>query len=66
MRKLGRDGTSFTPTEQAKKNRLMRQFAQRNKGYGVSISDAYRQGYDAIDWSKGASADDLKSSGGKK
>lgn len=52
MRKLGKDGPSYTPTEQRKKDRLMRQFSKRAKGYAVSISDAYRDGYDQVDWGK--------------
>lgn len=52
IRKSAKDG-GLTPTEQAKKSRLMRQFSARNKGYAVAISDEYRDGYDAIDWGKG-------------
>lgn len=66
LRKTGKDGTSWTPTEKARRDRLMRQFAARNKGYGVAISKAYRDGYDGIDWSTPVTADDLKNSGGKK
>ncbi len=50
MRKLGKDGTSWTPTEKRKRDRAMRQFSKRNKGYAIGISDEYRAGYDAIDW----------------
>lgn len=66
MRKSGKDGTSFTASEQAQKNRLMRQFSHRNKGYGCAISEAYREGYDGIDWSRGATDEDLKNCGGKR
>lgn len=50
QRKLGKDGTTWTPTEQRKRDKAMRQFAKRQKGYGVSISQEYRDGYDAIRW----------------
>lgn len=53
MRKLAKDGTSWTPTEKLKRNRLMKQFAKHGrKGYEVSSgnSEAYRAGYDLIDW----------------
>ena len=52
MRKGGRDG-GFTPTEQLKKNRLMKQFARSGrKGYEVSSgnSEAFRRNFDLIDW----------------
>lgn len=52
MRKLGKDGPTLTPTEKAKKDRLMRQFSKRNKGYAVSISQEYRDRYDQIDWGR--------------
>jgi len=66
LRKTGKDGTTWTPTEQRKRDKAMRQFSQRAKGYGVGISDAYREGYDSIDWGVPVTADDLKNSGGKK
>lgn len=50
MRKLGKDGTTLTPTEKAKKDRLMRQFSKRNKGYAVAISEAFKENYEKIDW----------------
>lgn len=50
MRKLGKDGNSFTPTEKRKKDKAMRQFSKQRKGYAVAISDAYRVGYDGIHW----------------
>ena len=50
MRKRGQDGKPFTPSEQARKNRLMRQFLLDGpKG----VSEEYRKGFDGIDWSKG-------------
>lgn len=51
-KRMGRYDGSFTPTEQRLKNQLMRQF-MRTGGEGVGgNSEAYRLGYDAIDWSK--------------
>lgn len=52
QRKLGKDGTTWTPTEALKRERLMRQFSARNKGYAVGISEAFEAGYDGIDWKK--------------
>lgn len=53
MRKLGKDGNSFTPTEQRKKNELMRQFMKRTEQYADRDADAaYRAGYDLIDWGR--------------
>ena len=49
-RKLGKDGATWTPTELRKRDKAMRQFGKRMKGYGVAISEAYREGYDGIDW----------------
>jgi hypothetical protein len=49
IRKGGRDG-SLSPTEQLKKNRLMKQFSKQAKGYAVGVSQAYRDGYDGISW----------------
>ena len=49
MRKRGQDGKPLTPTEQRKKEKLMRQFLLDGpKG----VSEEYRKGFDAIDWSK--------------
>lgn len=56
IRKLGKDGPSLTPTEKTQKARIMRQFSKfGRKGYEVSSgnSEAFRRGYDGIDWSKG-------------
>lgn len=66
IRKLAGDGPSWTPTEKRKRDRALKQFSGRAKGYAVGISQAYRDAYDSIDWSVGATEDDLKSSGGKK
>lgn len=52
MRKLAADGPSWTPTEQLQRNKLMRQFSKRAKGYAVSISEEFRSNYDLIDWTK--------------
>lgn len=54
MRKLAKDGTSWTPTERLKRDRLMKQFAKKGrKGYGLSgNSPEYQRNYDAIDWGK--------------
>lgn len=53
IRKLGKDGTSFTPTEKHKRDRLMKQFSNQQKGYGTrAITPEYAAGYDAIDWTK--------------
>ncbi len=51
MRKLGKDGTSWTPTEQLKRNRLLRQFTRTGrKGSEVSSgnSEAYKEGWERI------------------
>jgi hypothetical protein len=55
IRKEARDGTSWTPTEQRKRDKLMKQFSKYGrKGYEVSsgTSKAYRDNFDLIDWSK--------------
>lgn len=55
IRKLGKDGNSLTPTEQRKKDTLMKQFSKfGRKGYNVSSgsSEEYRANYDLIDWGK--------------
>lgn len=46
LRKLGKDGNSLTPTEQRKKNQLMRQFMRNPEG--SLNTEAYRAGYDAM------------------
>jgi hypothetical protein len=66
IRKLAGDGPSWTPTEKRKRDGLLKQFSARAKGFGVGISQEYRDRYDEIDWAVGATDDDLKSSGGKK
>jgi len=66
LRKLAHDGPSWTPSEKRKRDRLLKQFSARAKGYAVGLSAEYRNNYDSIDWSVGATDDDLKSSGGKK
>ena len=51
MRKLGKDGPSFTPTEKRKKDRLMKQFSRMGrKGYEISSgnSQAYQDGWERI------------------
>lgn len=56
VRKLGKDGASWTPTEKLRRDKLMRQFMRAGrKGAQVSAgnSPAYMAGYDGIDWSKG-------------
>ena len=56
MRKLGKDGTTLTPTERYKKDKLMRQFC-RTKRKGVEVasgnSEEYRRNWDLIDWGSG-------------
>lgn len=47
----GRFDGGFTPTEQHRKNALMRQFLQLDGPKGAS--EEYRRGYDAIDWGRG-------------
>lgn len=43
LRKLARDGKSWTPTESVKRDRLMKQFSKRGrKGYGVVQSAEYK------------------------
>lgn len=51
-RKSGRDGPTLTPTERTHKAQLMRQFLRVGKGTGLGVTAAFRDGYDAIDWSK--------------
>ncbi len=41
MRKSARDG-SFTPTEQRKRDALMRQFLKFESGSGIGNTEAYR------------------------
>lgn len=51
-KRMGRYDGGFTPSEQRIKNQLMRQF-MKSGGEGVGgNTKAYRDGYDAIDWSK--------------
>lgn len=50
QRKSGRD-PGLTPTEKVIKARLMNQFRRTGEGPGGN-SEAYRQRYDLIDWSK--------------
>lgn len=66
MRKLAKDGTTWTPTEKRKRDKALKQFSGRAKGYAVGISEEYRSNYDSIDWSVSVAEDDLKNSGGKK
>lgn len=51
IRKLAKDGTAWTPTEQVTRNRLMKQFCKLEGAAGNS--EAYKQGYDLIDWTNG-------------
>ena len=51
IRKLGKDGSTLTPTEKYQKNKVMRQFSRcGRKGYEVSSgnSAAFREGWDRI------------------
>lgn len=50
IRKLARDGTTWTPTELSTRNRLMRQFCKMPEN--AVGSEAYRANYDLIDWGK--------------
>jgi hypothetical protein len=50
-RRKGRYDGGFTPSETRLKNQLMRQFLKHADGPGGN-SEAYRRGYDAIDWSR--------------
>lgn len=51
IRKLARDGTSWTPTEQRTRDRLMKQFTKLEGASGNS--EAYRTNFDLIDWTNG-------------
>lgn len=42
QRKASRDGPTLTPTEQHRKNNLMRQFMVNPEGGGTGNSEAYR------------------------
>ena len=56
VRKLGKDGPSWTPTEKLKRDRLMRQFMRTGrKGAQVSAGNSpeYMANYDLIDWGSG-------------
>lgn len=66
IRKLAKDGSTWTPTEARKRDGLLKQFSARNKGFAVGISEEYRNNYDGIDWGVTVTEDDLKNSGGKK
>lgn len=51
MRKLGKDGPSWTPTEQRAKDKAMRQFCKfGRKGVGASSgnSEAYQEGWERV------------------
>lgn len=51
IRKLGKDGPSWTPTEQRTRDRLLKQFARAGrKGYEVSSgnSEAFQDGWLAV------------------
>jgi hypothetical protein len=50
-KRMGRYDGSFTPTEQKMKDQLMKQFTRFGEGVGGNTK-AYRDGYDAIDWSR--------------
>lgn len=50
MRKLAGDGKSWTPTEERKRNQLMRQFMKHD--VPLANSSEYQVGYDAIDWGR--------------
>lgn len=55
VRKLAKDGTSWTPTERLKRDKLMRQFMRTGrKGAQVSSGNSpeYEEGYSLIDWDK--------------
>jgi hypothetical protein len=55
MRKLGKDGTTWTPTEQRKRDQLLKQFTHGQRGYNLAEgnSEAYRANFELIDWGKG-------------
>jgi hypothetical protein len=48
QRKSARDGKTWTPTEQRKRDTLMRQFLRLDGPKGSS--EDFRRNYDAIDW----------------
>lgn len=50
-RKSSRDGPTLTGSEQRLKNSLMQQFRRTGEGPG-GVSEAFRAGFDAIDWTK--------------
>lgn len=55
MRKLAKDGKTWTPTERLKRNRMLKQFCKRGRK-GVALtgnSPEYLANYDAIDWGRG-------------
>lgn len=51
MRKLARDGKTWTPTEKRTRDRLMKQFCRLESGGGNS--EEYRRRFDLIDWTNG-------------
>jgi hypothetical protein len=56
IRKLARDGKSWTPTEQRARDRALKQFCRSGrKGVEVASgnSEAYKAGFDLIDWTNG-------------
>jgi hypothetical protein len=56
MRKLARDGKTWTPTEERTRDRLLKQFCKAGrKGVEVASgnSEAYKANFDLIDWTNG-------------
>lgn len=50
LRKLAKDGTSWTPTEQRKRDALMRQFTKAGKGVAVRSGNSpeYQEGWERV------------------
>ncbi len=48
----GRFDPGWTPTESRLRDQLMKQFCRGGSDGTRGNSEAYRRGYDAIDWSK--------------
>jgi hypothetical protein len=48
----GRYDPGWTPTERRQRDQLMKQFTSTGGEGTRGNSEAYRRGYDAIDWSK--------------
>lgn len=48
----GRYDPGWTPTESRMRDQLMRQFTRTGGEGTCGNSEAYRRGYDAIDWSR--------------